>query len=66
MLSKAYGYHIHVTYQKPVQFMYEGVLYGAELSGDDGENRRIYSVELIKAAPGSTLTAAGENLTNSL
>ena len=47
-------------------FVDECILNGLDLSGDDGEHRDVNSVELIKAAPSSTLTQPREYLTNSL
>lgn len=34
----------------------EGIPDGGQLGGDDRQDRHVYTVELIKAPPGSTLT----------
>ena len=49
-----------------VVIMNECILYGLDLCGDDRQDRYVYSVELIEAAPRPTLTQAREYLTHSL
>ena len=44
----------------------ECVLYGLDLGADDREHRDVDAVELVKAAPRSTLAQAREQLAHSL
>lgn len=47
-------------------FVDEGILNGLDLGRDDGEHRYVDSVELVKTAPGSTLTETRKQFPNSL
>lgn len=51
---------------EPLELQDESVADDVDLGGDDGQHRSIDAVELIEAAPGSTLSQAGENLSNRL
>ena len=54
------------THLESLVFVDEGILNGLNLSGDDGEDGDIDSVELVKAAPCSTLTQTRVDFTHSL
>lgn len=51
---------------EPLEVQYESVANGLDLGGDDGQHGGVDAVELIKAAPGSTLSQTGEDLPYSL
>ena len=44
----------------------EGVADGLQLCGDDGQDRHVDTVELVKTSPCSALTHSGQNLPDSL
>ena len=57
---------IRLRYLKFPVFIDESILDSFDLSGYHREHRNIDSIELIKAAPSSTLTQSREDLTNGL
>lgn len=48
--------NVNATHMEPFQTEIQCILDGLELSGDDRQHGHINAIELIKAAPGSTLT----------
>lgn len=55
-----------IIYLKLFVFVDEGILNGLDLGRDDGEHRYVDPVELVKTAPGPTLTETREQFPNSL
>lgn len=54
------------TYMKPFKVQNESIANGLDLGRDNWQHWGIDSIELIKAAPSSTLGKSREDLTNSL
>ena len=49
-----------------LEFEDEGVTDGLQLGGDDGQDRHVDTVELVKAPPGPALTDSRQNLSHGL
>lgn len=54
------------THVEPLELQDESVADDVDLGGDDGQHGGVDAVELVEAAPGSTLSQAGEDLPNRL
>lgn len=54
------------THVEPLELQDESVTDDLDLGGDDGQHGSFDAVELIEAAPGSTLSQAREDLPNRL
>lgn len=54
------------THVEPLELQDESVADDVDLGGDDGQHGGVDAVELVKAAPGSTLRQTGEDLPNRL
>lgn len=51
---------------EPLELQDESVADDLDLRGDDGQNGGVDAVELVEAAPGSTLSQTREDLPNCL
>lgn len=56
----------NATHMEPLEPQDESVTDGVDLGGDDGQHGGVDAVEFVEAAPGSTLSQAGEDLPNRL